>query len=238
MNLTDSVALVTGANRGMGAVYAGALLDRGAAKVYAAVRDPGTVHDPRLTPIRLDVTDRESVEAAARVAQDVTVVINNAGVDTGTPTLGDEDGLRRELEINYLGPVAVSRAFAPILGANGGGALVNMLSALAWISLPTSGGYSSAKAAMLQATNSLRLNLLEQGTQVVAVHVGYVDTDMTAAVDAPKSAPDDVVAAVLDAVEAGQHEVLVDETARNVRAGLAGPLSGLYPPLAEPVGTR
>ena len=237
MEITGSVALVTGANRGIGAAFTRELLDRGAAKVYAAVRDTATVSDPRLEVIRLDVTDRDSIADAARVANDVTLLINNAGIDTATPTLGDEAGLREELEVNYLGPVAVSRAFAPILAANGGGALVNMLSALAWFTLPTTGGYASAKAALLQATNSLRLTLHEQGTLVTAVHVGYVDTDMTARVDAPKVAPDAVAAAALDGVEAGAHDVLVDDVARHVRAGLSGPLSGLYPTLATPVGS-
>jgi NAD(P)-dependent dehydrogenase (short-subunit alcohol dehydrogenase family) len=231
MNIEGSVALVTGANRGLGAAFARDLLDRGAAKVYAAVRDPDTVSDPRLTPIRLDVTDRASIERAARTAADVTLLINNAGVFTGTTTLGDEAGLRQELEVNYLGPVAVSRAFAPILAANGGGALVNVLSALSWVTFPTSGGYSSAKAAMWAATNSLRQDLLEQGTLVTAVHVGYIDTDM--AVDAPKTAPEIVSEATLDGVEAGLHEVLADEPARQVRAALSGPLSGLYPVLAD-----
>jgi NAD(P)-dependent dehydrogenase (short-subunit alcohol dehydrogenase family) len=235
MELNGSVALVTGANRGIGAAFTRALLDRGAEKVYAAVRDPATVGDPRLTPIRLDVTDRASIAEAARIAHDVDLVINNAGVDTGTPTLGDEAGLRQELEVNYLGPVAVSRAFAPILAANGGGALVNMLSGLAWLTLPETGGYASAKAALLQATNSLRLNLQEQGTLVTAVHVGYVDTDMTARVDAPKTAPDAVASAVLDGVAAGEHEVLVDDFSRQVRAALSGPLSGLYPTLTTSV---
>ena len=147
MKIEGSVALVTGANRGLGAAFADALLDRGAAKVYAAVRDVSSV------------TDRASIEEAARAAADVDLLINNAGVDTHTPTLGDEAGLREELEVNYLGPVAVSRAFAPVLGANGGGALVNVLSGLAWMTLPTTGGYSSAKAAMWAATNSLRQNL-------------------------------------------------------------------------------
>jgi NAD(P)-dependent dehydrogenase (short-subunit alcohol dehydrogenase family) len=233
MNIEGSVALVTGGNRGLGAAFARDLLDRGAAKVYAAVRDPDTVSDPRLTPIRLDVTDRASIERAARTAADVTLLINNAGVFTGTTTLGDEAGLRQELEVNYLGPVAVSRAFAPILAANGGGALVNVLSALSWVTFPTSGGYSSAKAAMWAATNSLRQDLLEQGTLVTAVHVGYIDTDMAAAVDAPKTAPEIVSEATLDGVEAGQHEVLADEPARQVRAALSGPLSGLYPVLAD-----
>ncbi|HEV2814216.1 MAG TPA: SDR family oxidoreductase [Solirubrobacteraceae bacterium] len=235
MLITGSTALVTGANRGIGAAFTRALLDRGAVKVYAGVRDPGAINDPRLTAIGLDLTDRDSIAEAARIAGDVDLVINNAGVDTGTPTLGDEAGLREELEINYLGPVAVSRAFAPVLAANGGGAIVNMLSALAWVTLPTTGGYASAKAAMLQATNSLRLNLHEQGTLVTAVHVGYVDTDMTTRVDAPKLAPDAVAAAALDGVEAGAHEVLVDDFARSVRAALSRPLSGLYPLLATPV---
>ena len=222
---------MTGANRGVGAAFADALLDRGAAKVYAAVRDPVSVTDRRLTGVRLDVTDRASIDAAVAAAPDVTLLVNDAGVDTHTPTLSDEAGLREELEVNYLGPVAVSRAFAPVLAANGGGALVNMLSGLAWLALPTTGGYSSAKAAMWAATNSLRQNLLGQGTLVTAVYVGYVDTDMAAWFDGPKTAPEAVVAAALDAVEAGEPEVLVDEFARHVRAGLAGPLSELYPAL-------
>jgi NAD(P)-dependent dehydrogenase (short-subunit alcohol dehydrogenase family) len=237
MKIEGSVALVTGANRGLGAAFANALLDRGAAKVYAAVRDVGSVTDRRLTALRLDLTDRASIEDAARAAADVAVLINNAGVDTHTPTLGNEAGLREEIEVNYLGPVAVSRAFAPVLGANGGGALVNVLSGLAWMALPTTGGYSSAKAAMWAATNSLRQNLLDQGTLVTAVYAGYLDTDMAAWIDAPKTAPDAVAAATLDGVEAGEHEVLVDEFARHVRGALSGPLSALYPALATPAAT-
>jgi len=232
MDIEGSIALVTGANRGLGAAIAGALLDRGAAKVYAAVRDPGAVTDPRLVALRLDLADPASIAAAARTASDVTLLVNNAGVDTRTPTLGDEAGLRKELEVNYLGPVAVSRAFAPVLAANGGGALVNVLSSLAWLTLPGSGGYSSAKAALWAATNSLRQNLQDQGTLVTAVFLGYMDTDMAADVDAPKVAPEDVAAATLDGIEAGDYEVLADETARRVRAALSGPLTDLYPALA------
>src|SRR5215211_7525490 len=137
MNIDGSVALVTGANRGLGAAYVDALLDRGAAKVYAAVRDVTSVTDSRVIPVRLDVTDRASIAEAVKTAPDVTLLINNAGVHTHTPTLGDEAGLREELEVNYLGPVAVSRAFTPVLGANDGGAMINMLSGLAWFTLPT-----------------------------------------------------------------------------------------------------
>jgi NAD(P)-dependent dehydrogenase (short-subunit alcohol dehydrogenase family) len=232
VNIEGSVALVTGANRGLGAAYSRALIDRGAAKVYAAVRRPETVTDPRLTPLRLDLTDRASIAAAARLAPDVTLLINNAGISTHTSILGEEPALREELEVNYLGPVAVSRSFAPVLAANGGGALVNVLSVLSWISLPGLGGYSSAKAAMWAATNSLRLALAGQKTLVVAVHVGYMDTDMAAAVTGPKTAPDVVARATLDAVEAGQPEVLADDVTQHVRAALSGPLSSLYPSVA------
>lgn len=232
MHIEGSVVLVTGANRGLGAAFARALRERGAAKVYAAVRDPGTVTDPGLVPVRLDLTDRASIAAAAQLAADVTLVVNNAGISTGTPILGDEDALRRELEVNYLGPLAVSRSFAPVLAANGGGALVNVLSVLSWITLPTSGGYSAAKAAMWAATNGLRLALAEQKTLVVAVHVGFMDTDMAATVTTPKTAPELVAEATLDAVEAGQPEVLADATARQVRAALSAPLTALYPALA------
>jgi NAD(P)-dependent dehydrogenase (short-subunit alcohol dehydrogenase family) len=232
MDIEGSVALVTGANRGLGAAYARALLGRGAGKVYAAVRRPEAVTDPRLVPVSFDLTDPASIAAAARVASDVTLVINNAGISTQTPILGDEQNLRQELEVNYLGPVAVSRSFAPVLAANGGGALVNVLSVLSWLSLPDSGGYSAAKAAMWAATNSLRLALAEQKTLVVAVHVGYMDTGMAAHVTSPKTAPDLVAAATLDAVEAGRPEVLADDVSRQVRAALSGPLSSLYPSVA------
>jgi NAD(P)-dependent dehydrogenase (short-subunit alcohol dehydrogenase family) len=231
--IAGSVALVTGANRGLGAAYVRELLDRGAAKVYAAVRDPATITDPRLIAVQMDITDRPSIARAASLAQDVTLVINNAGVFTGVPTLGEEAGLREELEVNYLGPVAVTRAFAPVLAANGGGALVNVLSVLSWLSFPGSGGYSSAKAAMWAATNSLRQTLVGQGTLVTAVHAGYVDTDMSASVTAPKTSPGVVAAQTLDAVEAGEPEVLADDVTRQVRAALSGPLSHLYPSIAS-----
>ena len=159
------------------------------------------------------------------------MLINNAGVSTRTPILGDEAGLRQELDVNYLGPVAVARSFAPVLAASGGGALVNVLSVLSWVTAPHLGGYSAAKSAMWAATNSLRLTLSEQNILVVAVHVGYMDTDMAAAVTAPKTAPRDVAEATLDALEAGQHELLADELSRRVRAQLSGPLTAMYPSL-------
>ena len=231
MNIEGSVAFVTCANRGLGAAYTRALLKRGAARVYAAVRRPETITDPRLVTVQLDLTDRASIAEAARIASDATLVINNAGISTGTPILGDEERLRKELDVNYLGPVALSRSFAPVLGANGGGALVNVLSVLSWVSFPTSGAYSAAKAAMWNATNAMRLALAEQHTLVLAVHVGYMDTDMTALISAHKTSPDVVADATLQAVEAGQIEILADEPTRQVRAALSGPLTALYPSL-------
>jgi NAD(P)-dependent dehydrogenase (short-subunit alcohol dehydrogenase family) len=201
--------------------------------VYAAARRTDSVTDSRLVPVRLDLTDRTSIVEAAAVASDATLVINNAGISTSTPILGDEDRLRQELDVNYFGPVAVSRSFAPVLGANGGGALVNVLSVLSWVTLPTSGAYPAAKAAMWSATNALRLALADQGTLVVAVHVGYMDTDMAAHVTAPKTSPATVADATLDSVEAGQPEVLVDDISRRVRSALSQPLSALYPTLSD-----
>jgi len=231
MNIDGSIAFVTGANRGLGVAFTEALLERGTAKVYAGVRRPETITDARVVPIRLDLTDRATIVDAARLAPDVTLLINNAGISTRTPILGDEAGLRQELDVNYLGPVAVARSFAPVLAANGGGALVNVLSVLSWVTAPHLGGYSAAKSAMWAATNSLRLTLSEQNTLVVAVHVGYMDTDMAAAVTAPKTAPREVAEATLDALEAGELELLADDLSRRVRAQLSGPLTAMYPSL-------
>ena len=229
MKIEGSVALVTGANRGLGAEFCRQLLDRGGSKVYGAARDPGLLRDERVVPLRLDVTDRASIEAAAKIASDATLLVNNAGIMTDSRVLGDEDQLRRELEVNYLGTVAVTAAFAPILARNGGGAVINVLSVLSWVTLPRTGGYSAAKAASWAATNALRHELHENATEVLALHVGYMDTDMTKNVEAPKSAPSDVAAQALGGLEAGEQEVLADDTARQVKAALAGPPSNLYP---------
>jgi NAD(P)-dependent dehydrogenase (short-subunit alcohol dehydrogenase family) len=232
MNIEGCVALVTGAGRGLGQSFAQALLDHGAAKVYATARDTSRITDPRLTPLALDVTDPDSVAAAVAAAQDVHIVINNAGISTGTSILGDPDNFRREFETNFYGPIAIARAFAPVLGRNGGGALVNMLSALSWVTIPTTAGYCASKSAMWSATNAMRLDLRDQGTLVTAIHAGYIDTDMTARLDAPKISPELVAQLTMAAIEANEPEVLCDDVSRNVRAGLSGPLTALYPSLA------
>jgi NAD(P)-dependent dehydrogenase (short-subunit alcohol dehydrogenase family) len=223
MQLDGAVALVTGANRGLGRAYAEALLDAGAAKVYAAARNPDTITDPRLTPIGLDVTDHAQVAEVARTLADVDLVINNAGIaHPGLPLDADLDAAREQLEVNYLGPLAVAQAFAPVLRANGGGALVNVLSVLSFVALPQLSTYAASKAAAWSITNALREQLGEQGTLVVGVHAGYIDTDMAAHVpEDQKIPPQQVVDATLDALRNDEPEVLADELTRGAKAALA-----------------
>jgi NAD(P)-dependent dehydrogenase (short-subunit alcohol dehydrogenase family) len=231
MNVNGSTALVTGANRGLGRAIVDELLRRGATKVYAGARDPQTVthQDPRVVPVRLDVTDHDSVYAAAALATDVSLLVNNAGISDGTSVFSPDGvtSLRRQLETNTLGPLEMTRAFAPVLEANGGGALVNVLSVLSWVTFPTTSGYSASKAAAWSITNASRGELRAQGTQVVGVHVGYLDTDMAAHVDAPKTDPADLARQVADALEAGEDEVLGDDLSRGVKASLSGDVARL-----------
>lgn len=234
MEITGAVALVTGANRGLGAALCAALLEAGASKVYAAARELSSVSMQGVEAIRLDITSAADVAAAADACGDVTLLINNAGIGTGVGAFAADsiEMLQREFDTNVFGPLAVTRAFAPILGANGGGGIVNVLSVLSWFSAPNAALYCAAKAASLSLTNATRLELHAQGTQVLAVHVGYMDTDMTAGIDAPKSSPHDVARQILEGVDAGALEVLADDVSRNVRAALSGDLTALYPSVA------
>lgn len=222
MKINNSIAFVTGANRGLGLAYAEALLAAGARKVYAGARDPSSVPALEgLVPVRLDVNKADDIAAAGAQCGDVDLLINNAGIIGDEPLLGENgvEALHNVLDTNLYGVLAMSRAFAPVLRANGGGALVNMLSALSWASLPGTGAYSVSKAAAWALTNGLRNELRGQGTQVVGVHAGYIDTDMVKDVDSPKSRPEDIAQAVLAGIEAGDSEVLADDTARHVKAG-------------------
>ncbi len=229
--LDGAVVLVTGANGGLGREFVTQALARGAAKVYATARTPKAWADSRVVALALDVTDATSIAEVRAAVADTTVLINNAGVvGPGAVLTSDIDDIRALFETNVFGPIALIQAFAPALAANGGGAVVDIHSALSW--LARGGAYSASKAAFWSVTNSLRLELRDQGTHVLGAHLGYTDTPMVAAVTAPKGDPAEVVAAIYDGLEAGEHEVLADDTSRSVRAALSAPLSALYPELA------
>jgi NAD(P)-dependent dehydrogenase (short-subunit alcohol dehydrogenase family) len=232
MQINGAVALVTGGNRGLGEKFVQALLDGGAAKVYAAARNPASVTVPGAVPIALDITDPESVRAAAEEAGDVTLLINNAGTSGGVDLLADDlDVVRNEFETHVFGTLAVTRAFAPVLARNGGGAVLNVLSVLSWVTIPGSAVYSAAKSAEWSLTNATRLALLDQGTLVTGLHVGYMDTDMTAGIDGPKEDPAKIARIALDGIEAGLYEVVADDISRQVKAGLSADPTALYPGL-------
>ncbi|WP_069766982.1 SDR family oxidoreductase [Streptomyces sp. LUP30] len=231
MDFSTSTALVTGANRGFGRALATELLDRGAT-VYAGARNPDHVDLPGAKPIALDITDPASVAAAVEAAGDVNLLINNAGSSTGADLLAaDLDDIRLEMDTHYLGTLRMVRGFAPRIAANGGGAILNVLSGLSWVSFPELGAYCAAKSAEWSLTNALRLQLADQGIRVSGLHVGYMDTDMVRSVDAEKSDPADIARIAVDGIAAGAYEILADDAARQAQAALAGGVSVLYPQL-------
>lgn len=219
---TNITALVTGANRGLGRHLAAELLARGA-KVYAAARNPDTVDLPGAIPIKLDITDPESVRRAAAVAGDVTVLVNNAGISTRAQLLtGRIEDIRAEMETHYFGTLNVSREFVPVIEKNGGGAVLNVLSVLSWYHAPTSGAYSAAKAAEWALTDALRTELAPRGIHVAALHVGYMDTDMVSYIPAEqKSDPASVAAQAIAGLLDGRPEILADELSRQVKSQLS-----------------
>ncbi|MEO3854753.1 SDR family oxidoreductase [Acrocarpospora sp. B8E8] len=226
MKIENSVAIVTGGNRGLGRRFVTQLIDRGA-KVYAAARRPETVDVPGAVPLELDFTKPETVAKAAQEASDVTLLINNAGISTHTSLIGgDFDKIRLETESHYFGPLAVTRAFAPIIEANGGGAILNVLSVLSWAHLPEYGAYAAGKAAGWAMTNAVRRQLAPKGIHVASLHVGYMDTDMAAYV-APENKLDPAVVAALalDGIASGTAEILADDLSRTVKRNLSEPLA-------------
>ncbi len=232
MKIAGRGALVTGANRGLGRHLSEQLRDRGAI-VYAAARDPDAVDLAGVTPIRLDVTDDASIARAALSAHDVSILINNAGSSTRSSLLtGPIADIRTEMDTHYLGSLLVTRSFAPQLARAGASALLNVLSVLSWISSPAIGAYCAAKSAAWSMTNALRQELADQGTHVSALHVGYMDTDMTAGIQDPKSDPADVARIALDGIENDETEILADDVSRSMQGLLSKGVAGLYPRVA------
>ncbi|MDX1891468.1 SDR family oxidoreductase [Mycolicibacterium sp. 050158] len=232
MDISNCTALVTGANRGLGREFSLELLKRGA-RVYGGARNPDSVDVDGVVPLAVDITDPASVTAAMEAAGDVTLLINNAGIAADVNLLtGDLEGAHREMATNYFGTLAMVRAFAPVIERNGGGGILNVLSVLSWVSYPDLSGYCASKSAAWSMTNAVRVPLAERGVVVTALHVGLMDTDMAAGLDGPKSSPADVASRALDAVAAGDYEVLADDVSRSVRAGLVEGVTALYPQLA------
>ncbi len=231
MKIENAVALVTGANRGLGLAFTRELLARGARKVYAAARDPAAITLPGVQALRLDVNKPDEVAAAAALASDVTLVINNAGIAQpgGFLAADSEEVTRRIFETNFFAMLRMSKAFAPTLAHNGGGALLNVLSLVSWMNGGGLAAYAASKSAAWSLTNALRSELAAQKTQVLALHMAYVDTDLTRAFDVPKSSPLEIVQRALDGLESGLHEVLADELTQQVKRGLTAPTPSYLP---------
>jgi NAD(P)-dependent dehydrogenase (short-subunit alcohol dehydrogenase family) len=222
MRIEGSVAVVTGANRGLGQHFAEQLLARGAAKVYAAARNPETITVNGVVPLRVDITVADSIAAASEIASDTTLLINNAGVyRTGGVLETPLETIRSEMETNFFGTLLVTRAFAPHLIANAPGAILNVASVLSWLHPIAFGTYSCSKAALWAQTDDVREELKAHSASVTALHVGFMETDMTTGIDAAKSDPAAVAADALDGVEAGLVEVLADDLTRSAKAQLS-----------------
>jgi NAD(P)-dependent dehydrogenase (short-subunit alcohol dehydrogenase family) len=234
MEITDSVALVTGANRGLGAEFVAQLRERGARRIYATARDPQTIQVPGVETLALDITDSAAVARAAEAAGDVSLLINNAGISTMQPlTTGSLELIHREMDTHFFGTLSMVRAFAPVLAANGGGAILNILSVLSWLTFDGGTAYGAAKAAEWSLTDGIRLELTGQGTLVTGLHVGAIDTEMMADYDGPKVSPAAVVGAGLDAIAGDRYEVLADDSAAWAKASLTSDPSERYPALDD-----
>jgi len=220
MKIAGCTALVTGANRGLGRAFVEALRSAGVAKIYAAARNINSmIQDAVVTPVRLDITKVDEVDAAAAACAEINLLINNAGVARFTSALGTPtiENARLEMETNYFGTLSMCRAFAPVLKRNGGGILVNMLSVASFFNMPAQATYSASKAAAWSLTKAVRFELHTQGTRVIGVYAGYIDTDMAADIkNTPKSSAADIAARVIDGIEADAEDIFADKRSREV----------------------
>ncbi len=230
--LTGRTVFVTGANGGLGGQFVHQALERGAARVYASARTPGDWQDPRVRPVLLDLTDPRAAARAASEAPEVDLLVNNAAIaPAGDSITGPEAELRQVFETNFFGTLRVTNAFVPVLAANGGGTVLNILSAAAWTNVPS--GYAASEAAMWSATNAQRVLLGAQGTHVIGLLVGMIDTPMTARWDVPKVSASSVVSQAYDAVVDGSLEVLADDPTRFLKSRLGTRAEELYPWMDE-----
>jgi NAD(P)-dependent dehydrogenase (short-subunit alcohol dehydrogenase family) len=227
--ISGATALVTGGQRGLGKEITRKLLAAGAAKVYVTSRSPQGADDPRIVPLAFELEDPVGATNLAQAAGDVSIAVNNAGPMTFSPLLADSDEeVERVFQAVAFGPLRVAKAFAPVLAANGGGALVNVHSLTAWIAgFPGSGTYGAAKAALISMTNDLRVELAGQGTQVLGVQLGLTDTDLVDELPGPKNDPAIVAVGIVAALAKGETEFLADDFSRHFKSALSGPVEGL-----------
>lgn len=225
--LDDDVIFVAGASGGLGAEFVMQTLDRGARRVYAASRAPVRGDDPRIVPVQLDITSDASVEAAKTTAADTTIVINSAGIASLEPiTSVNFDAIHTMFETNFFGALRVARSFAPVLAANGGGTLLNVVSVGAWYHL--GGAYAASKAALWSATNALRLDLAPFNTTVTGLYMGFTRTLMTEGLTGDMNEPADIVRIALDGIRDSQNEILADQLTRDIHARLSQPVEVMY----------
>jgi NAD(P)-dependent dehydrogenase (short-subunit alcohol dehydrogenase family) len=223
MNYSESIALVSGANRGIGKAVVMALLARGAKRIYACARKTHALDDMikagqgRIVPLQLDITDPAQVAAAAKSASDVTLLINNAGSAVFGDILGSApETVAADMNTNYFGTLSMIRAFAPVIEANGGGDIANVLSIVSLAAMPGLGGYSASKAAAGSMTQAVRGSLQSRGIRVHGIYPGPVDTDMAKDFNAPKASPGDVAEIILDGIAANLDEIFPDDMAKAV----------------------
>jgi len=229
MKIKDSIAFVTGTNRGIGKSYVKALLDHGAKKVYAGMRDVGAFNQiasqwpeklrGKVEPVAIDITHEDQIKSAVAQAGDIDLLINNAGIANfaGLISADNLDAARQEMEVNYFGTLMMNRAFAPVLKKNGGGALVNILSVASLGNFPVLGSYSASKAALHSLTQGIRAELAAQGTQVFGVFPGPIETDMAKDFDMEKSSPDEISDGTLKAIEQDEEDIFIDPMAVQFR---------------------
>jgi len=233
MDIANSTVFITGANRGLGLAFAREARRRGAAKIYAGMRNTAGFNEPDIIPVRIDVTDKASIAAAARLAADTTLLVNNAGIAEliEGPLSGDvEEQSQRLFDVNYHGVVRVTRAFEPILSAQPQAAIINVLSDIVWLPRPILTPYAASKAAAWSYTNQLRFHLREKGIQVLGLHVGFVDTDLTNGIDVPKASPQDVASQTYDALAAGKSEIMADRGTTVLKSTLSAEVPGYITP--------